>query len=183
MAGRRPLPAAELLVRHARAHRDLRNLALHRVGVPMLMFGAAALLARAQIGFGGRPLSLAWAAWGLACAWFLSRGHLGLGLIASLGSAALVALAQPVAAGGTVPWLAIGLSALLLGALMQRAGHYYEGRRAAFAGDLASLLAPPLFVAAEGIFACGRGRALAAEIERRAGPSVLRDLAHPREPA
>jgi uncharacterized membrane protein YGL010W len=183
MAGRRPLPAAELLVRYARAHRDLRNLALHRIGVPMLAFGTAVLLARAQLGIGGHTLSLAWAAWGLAAAWFLGRGHLGLGVTAGLGSAMLVALAQLAAAGGTARWLGIGLTSLLLGALMLRAGHYYEGRRTARAGDLAGLLGPPLFVAAELLFACGRARALAAEIERRAGPAVLRDLAHPTEPA
>jgi uncharacterized membrane protein YGL010W len=179
MAARLFLPAADLLVPFARAHRDLRNLALHRIGVPVLVFGVAVLLARAQVVIGGHALSLAWAGWALAALWFLSRGHLGLGLAASLGSATLVALAQPLAAGGAAPWLAVGLSGVLVGALMQRAGHYYEGRRPAFVGDLAALLVPPLFVAADALFACGRARALAAEIERRAGPTVLRDLAHP----
>ncbi|MBN8510939.1 MAG: hypothetical protein J0L57_20290, partial [Burkholderiales bacterium] len=61
--------------------------------------------------------------------------------------------------------------------------HYYEGRRPPFGSDFAGLLVPPLFVAAEALFACGRRRALAAEIERRAGPPVLRNLAHPTEPA
>jgi uncharacterized membrane protein YGL010W len=179
MATRLFLPAADLLVPFARAHRDLRNLALHRVGVPVLVFGVAVLLARAQVVLGGRALSLAWVAWALATPWFLTRGHLGLGLVASLGGASLVALAQPLGAGGTAPWLGVGLSAVLAGALLQRAGHYYEGRRPAFVGGLTALLVPPLFVAADALFACGRARALAAEIERRAGPTVLRDLAHP----
>jgi len=36
-----------------------------------------------------------------------------------------------------------------------------------------------MFVTAELLFSLGLARPLASEIERRAGPTVLRDLAHP----
>jgi uncharacterized membrane protein YGL010W len=39
------------------------------------------------------------------------------------------------------------------------------------------LVVAPLFVTAEALFALGWGKSLLAEIERRAGPTMLRDLA------
>jgi uncharacterized membrane protein YGL010W len=179
MSGRLSLPASELLVQYARAHRDPRNLATHRVGVPMLVFGVAVLLARAHLGIGAQLLSVAWCAWALAALWYASRGRLALGLAAASGTALLVAAAHLAARGSSAQWLGFGLSFAGAGALLLRAGHYYEGRRPAAPPDLAGLLVPPLFVAAEALFACGHARELAAEIERRAGPAVLRDLAHP----
>ena len=50
---------------------------------------------------------------------------------------------------------------------------------AAFADDLVGLLVGPMFVTAEALFAMGIARPLLDEVERRAGPTVLRDLAHP----
>lgn len=173
------LPADELLVQYARRHRDRRNIATHMVGIPMIVFGLGVLLARGHVGAGDAAVSLAWLAWGLATLWYVTRGHLLLGLTVSLGQAALFALAHLVAGGGVAPWLGWALGFFLLGWLLQFAGHYYEGRRPAFADDLSGLLVGPMFVAAEALFAAGLARGLAAEVERRAGPTVLRDLAHP----
>jgi uncharacterized membrane protein YGL010W len=58
-------------------------------------------------------------------------------------------------------------------------GHFYEGRKPAFMDDAVGLLVGPMFVVAEFLFSQGWGKALMAEIERRAGPTMLRDLAHP----
>ena len=41
------------------------------------------------------------------------------------------------------------------------------------------LLVGPMFVVGEAMFMLGWGRGLLAEIERRVGPTHLRDLAHP----
>ena len=46
-------------------------------------------------------------------------------------------------------------------------------------GFLVGLLVGPMFVVGEAMFAIGWGRSLLAEIERRAGPTYLRDLAQP----
>lgn len=173
------LSANELMVRYARYHRDQRNIATHMVGVPMIVFGIGVLLSRAPLGHGAPPLTLAWVAWGLATLWYISRGHLALGLAVSLVNAALFALAHLVAAGSVGSSLAWGLGFFGLGWVIQFIGHYYEGKKPAFTDDLVGLLVGPMFVVAEVLFALGLADSLLHEVERRAGPTRLRDLAHP----
>ena len=67
----------------------------------------------------------------------------------------------------------------MVGWVIQFIGHYYEGRKPAFVDDLIGLLVGPMFVTGEGMFALGWGKPLLAEIERRVGPTVLRDLSAP----
>lgn len=179
MASSLCLPANDLMVQYARYHRDPRNIATHMVGVPMIVFGVGVLLARALIGPGDPGLSLAWLAWAAATLWYLSRGHLLLGLAVSLVNALLFALAHLASAGSIAHWLSWGLGFFVAGWIIQFVGHYYEGRKPAFADDLVGLLVGPMFVTAEALFALGLARPLLREIERRAGPAVLRDLAHP----
>jgi len=63
--------------------------------------------------------------------------------------------------------------------VLQFVGHYYEGRKPAFVDDLVGLLVGPMFVTGDALFGAGLCRPLAEEIERRAGPTLIRDLAHP----
>jgi uncharacterized membrane protein YGL010W len=63
--------------------------------------------------------------------------------------------------------------------LIQFVGHYYEGRKPAFADDIVGLLVGPMFVVLEMLAALGLFKGLMADIERHAGPTHLRDLAHP----
>jgi uncharacterized membrane protein YGL010W len=172
-------PASELMVQYARYHRDRRNITTHMVGVPMIVFGVGVLLARAHVGPGDPGLSLAWLAWGLATLWYLSRGHMLLGLAVSGVNAVLFALAHLVSAGSVAQWLSWGLGFFGFGWAVQFIGHYYEGKKPAFADDLVGLLVGPMFVTAETLFALGLAHPLLQEVERRAGPTVLRDLAHP----
>jgi uncharacterized membrane protein YGL010W len=173
------LPANELMVQYARYHRDRRNIATHMVGVPMIVFGIGVLMARAHLGPGDPGLTLAWLVWGLATVWYISRGHLLLGLAVSLANAVLIALAHLVSGGSTAQWLGWGLGFFVVGWIIQFVGHYYEGKKPAFADDLVGLLIGPMFVSAEALFAIGMAQPLRHEVERRAGPTVLRDLAHP----
>src|SRR5690606_25492922 len=53
-------------------------------------------------------------------------------------------------------------------------GHYWEGRKPAFVDDIIGLIIGPLFVVAEAGFAFGLREDLAREIERRAGPPLIR---------
>lgn len=168
-------PAIDLLAQYAAYHRDRRNIATHFVGIPLIVFAIGVLLGRASVG----GINLAWIVWGVATAWYLTRGNLALGIAVSAVNGALMALAIPLAAGTTAGWLGWGIGVFVFGWILQFIGHYYEGRKPAFVDDLVGLLVGPMFVVAEWMFAAGWGRELLAEIERRAGPTHLRDLAAP----
>jgi uncharacterized membrane protein YGL010W len=114
---------------------------------------------------------------GFAALWYLTRGSLVLGVTVCTAIAALLALAQPLAYSSVASMLGWGIGLFVLGWLIQFAGHWYEGKRPAFVDDLAGLLIGPMFVAAEALFMLGWNKPLLAEIERRAGPTTLRDLA------
>jgi uncharacterized membrane protein YGL010W len=58
-------------------------------------------------------------------------------------------------------------------------GHYYEGRKPAFADDVVGLLVGPMFVVMEMLAMLGLFKGLIARIEAQAGPTLIRDLAHP----
>jgi uncharacterized membrane protein YGL010W len=73
-------------------------------------------------------------------------------------------------------WVAWGVGLFVLGWVIQFVGHYYEGRKPAFADDLVGLLVGPMFVVMELLAAAGACRALMARIEAEAGPTHLRDL-------
>jgi uncharacterized membrane protein YGL010W len=81
-----------------------------------------------------------------------------------------------VSRGSVGAWLAWGLGTFIIGWIIQFIGHYYEGRKPAFVDDLVGLLVGPMFVTAEALFALGWNKPLHAEIERRAGPTHLRNL-------
>jgi uncharacterized membrane protein YGL010W len=168
-------PAIDLLAQYAEYHRDRRNIATHFVGIPLIVFAIGVLLARGSVA----GVNLAWIVWAASAAWYLTRGNLVLGLAVSLVNAALMALAIPLAHGSTASWLGWGVGIFVVGWVLQFIGHYYEGRKPAFVDDLVGLLVGPMFVVAEWLFAAGWGRDVLAEIERRAGPTHLRDLAAP----
>ena len=67
----------------------------------------------------------------------------------------------------------------VVGWAIQFVGHYYEGRKPAFADDIRGLLVGPMFVVGEALFTLGWGKPLLAEIDSRAGPTHLRDLHAP----
>jgi uncharacterized membrane protein YGL010W len=168
-------PAIDLLAQYAEYHRDRRNIATHFVGIPLIVFAIGVLLARGSVA----GLNLAWIVWAASTAWYMTRGNLVLGVAVSLVNAALMALAIPLAGGTAASWLGWGLGLFVVGWILQFIGHYYEGRKPAFVDDLVGLLVGPMFVVAEWLFAAGWGREVLAEIERRAGPTHLRDLAAP----
>jgi uncharacterized membrane protein YGL010W len=169
--------ATDLLSQYAEYHRDRRNILSHFIGVPMIVFGVGVLLARPAFALRGLALSPAWLAFGLAAAWYLSRGNFVLGVAVSAVIGTLMLLAHQVAYGSFAAWLVWGLGTFLVGWLIQFVGHWYEGKKPAFVDDLAGLIVAPMFVVAELMFMLGWNRPLLAEIERRAGPTVLRDMA------
>lgn len=169
--------ATDLLSGYAEYHRDQRNIASHFVGVPMIVFAVGVLLARPAFSLGGLVLSPAWIVFALAATWYLSRGNLVLGAAVSADVGALLLAAHRVADGSLATWLGWGVGVFVAGWVIQFVGHWYEGRKPAFVDDLVGLLVGPMFVTAEAMFMLGWNKPLLAEIERRAGPTVLRDIA------
>ena len=170
-------PALDLLSQYAEYHRDRRNIVSHFVGVPMIVFAVGVLLSRPGFVLGGVALTPAWVVFAVVAAWYLSRGNLGLGMAVSAGVGVLLLMAQSVAGGSVASWLAWGVGFFVAGWLIQFVGHWYEGKKPAFVDDIVGLLVGPMFVTAEALFAFGWNRPWLAEIERRAGPTLLRDLA------
>jgi uncharacterized membrane protein YGL010W len=170
-------PAIDLLSQYALYHRDRRNIASHFVGVPMIVFAIGVLLARPSVGLGGLALTPAWVVFALSAAWYLTRGNLTLGAATSAAIGILILAAHQVGDSGVGAWLAWGLGFFAVGWLIQFVGHWYEGKKPAFVDDIIGLLVGPMFIVAEALFAFGWGKPLMAEIERRAGPTQLRDLA------
>jgi len=169
--------APDLLSRYAEFHRDERNIASHFLGVPMVVFALGVLFARPAFMVNGFALSPAWVVFAVAAGWYLTRGSLVLGVAVSAATGALLLAAQQLAYSSVASTLGWGVGLFLLGWAVQLAGHWYEGKRPALADDLASLLTGPLFLTAEALFMLGWNKPLLAEIERRAGPTTLRDLA------
>jgi uncharacterized membrane protein YGL010W len=172
-------PAAALINQYAEYHRDRRNILTHFVGVPMIVFAVAVLLAGGSFVVGGVTLTLAWIVFALSAAWYLSRGHLGIGLATSAVVGLLVWAAHQVGSGSTLSWLAWGVGFFVVGWIIQFIGHYYEGKKPAFADDLVGLLVGPMFVTLELLAPLGLFKDLMAGVERHAGPTFIRDLAHP----
>jgi len=172
-------PATELMVQYAAYHRDRRNIATHFVGIPLIVFAIGIFTARAQFDIAQVHFTAAWVVWGVTAAWYLTRGNLLLGLATAAVNGLLIWGAHPLAVGSTGAWLACGFVTFITGWVLQFIGHYYEGRKPAFVDDLVGLLVGPMFIVGEALFAAGLCRPLAQEIERRTGPTLLRDLAHP----
>ena len=169
--------ATELLAQYAEYHRDRRNIVSHFIGVPMIVFGVLVLLARPVVPVYGLALTPAWIAFALAALWYVSRGDFVLGVTTSIVVAVLLKLGEQVAGGSVQAWLIWGGGFFFVGWVIQFIGHWYEGRKPAFVDDVIGLIVAPMFVTAEAMFMLGWNKPLLAEIERRAGPTHLRDIA------
>jgi uncharacterized membrane protein YGL010W len=156
----------ERLASYAEYHRDKRNIATHFVGIPMILVGTQATLARVGIG----PLNAAVAATGLATRYYRA-------LDPTFGNAMGVVLGATCAIGSSIAALPFPAFAGVAGGLfvggwaLQFLGHYFEGKKPAFLDDIKGLLDGPLFLLAEVAFAFGLAPELREEVERRAGPT------------
>ncbi len=156
------------LVQYAAYHRDGRNIATHLVGIPMIVCAVAALLSRVTVPWGDSswPVSvlflLGFGAFYLALDW-------GLGVVMGLLLLGVYHVGVWAAAQSTPLWLALGAGGFVVGWVIQFTGHWFEGRKPAFADDLASLAVGPLFVVAEVMFWLGLMPRLRAKIEAQFG--------------
>jgi len=171
-------PALTLLTQYATYHRDRRNIQTHLVGVPMIVFAIGVLLSHPVVPVAGMSLTPAWLVFLLSAAWYLTRGEFGLQVVVVAVMALLIGSAQ-VLGQSSPSWVAWGVGLFALGWVIQFVGHYYEGRKPAFADDLVGLLVGPMFVVLELLALAGFFKGLVGEVEGRAGPTRVRDLAHP----
>jgi len=155
---------ADRLASYAAHHRDKRNLAAHFLGVPMMLVGAQAALARIGIG----PANAAVGATSLATRYYRAidpayGNAMGavLGATCAAGTA-IAALPLPLWAGATAGLLGGG-------AALQVLGHYLEGTKPAVLSDARSVLDGPLFLVANVAFKLGFSKELRAEVEQRIG--------------
>ena len=171
-------PALTLLTQYATYHRDRRNIQTHLVGVPMIVFAIGVLLSHPAVPVAGMSLTPAWLVFLLSAAWYLTRGEFALQVVVVAVMALLIGSAQ-VLGQSSPSWVAWGVGLFALGWVIQFVGHYYEGRKPAFVDDLVGLFVAPMFVLLELLAPAGFFKGLMAEVERLAGPTLLRDLAHP----
>lgn len=154
------------LASYAEYHRDKRNIATHFVGIPMILVGTQAALAKVGIG----PVNAAVGATGLLTRYYRQ-------LDPTYGAAMGAVLGATCAAGTAIAMLPLPLWAATAGGLfvggwaLQFVGHFFEGKKPAFMDDLRGLLDGPLFLVAEAAFAVGLSPELREEVERRAGPT------------
>lgn len=154
------------LASYAEYHRDKRNIATHFVGIPMILVGTQATLAKIGIG----PINAAVGATGLATRYYRA-------LDPTYGAAMGMVLGATCAAGTAIAampfplWAGAAAGLFVGGWALQFLGHYFEGKKPAFLDDVKGLLDGPLFLVAEVAFALGLSPELRAEVERRAGPS------------
>ena len=167
-------PATALMVQYAHYHRDRRNIATHLVGVPLIFMAIGIMLTQPLWTLGNLWLTPAWLAWGLTSLWYLTRGHLLLGLATTVVNGLLMVLAHllaPMAAPwGLAAWQ-LGLALFVVGWIIQFVGHYWEGRKPAFVDDIVGLLVGPMFVVGEVLMAVGLLGQMRMAIDRQAGPS------------
>jgi uncharacterized membrane protein YGL010W len=174
-------PLIKQLSNYASYHRDQRNIATHFIGVPMIVLSVISFLSRPGFDVGGLTVTPMWLA-GVAVAAFYLRLDLryGLTMSALLGLGAVVATS--IAAQTTAVWLAVSAGLFIVGWVIQFVGHYFEGKKPAFADDLIGLIIGPLFVTAELGFIVGLRAEVKAEIEKISGPTWVRPLGTPAQP-
>ena len=155
------------LAKYAAYHRDRRNIALHLVGIPLIVASVDVLLSRATFAVGSLSITPAILLSLIVGLYYLRLDlHLGLAMALLLAGGAWLGKAV-----GTLPHpIGIGVGLFVIGWIIQFVGHAYEGRKPAFVDDLVGLLIGPLFVVAEIGFLLGLRRDLEQAIEERAGP-------------
>jgi uncharacterized membrane protein YGL010W len=167
------------LAAYAAYHRDRRNIALHLIGIPLILASIEILVSRPVFALGGiglTPAILISAVVGL----FYLRLDLRLGIVMALVLAGCAWGGRAVAALPTATWLGMGIGLFVVGWIIQLIGHVQEGRKPAFLDDVMGLLIGPLFVVAEVGFMAGLRRDLDAAIDARVGPKKKgRDFSRP----
>lgn len=170
MSSNNPLPLA--LMQYAAHHRDQRNITLHTICVPLVIFSITLLLSL---------LSSKWELWGLtACLVFLVGitvfyTHIAgmLGVMTSSMIVGLYLLSQILG-----QWIGVTTSLVLLfsGYMLHRLGHWYEGNYKLLSLRFSYFSAAPLFATLHLMKHTGIFKNLRSAVDAYAGPVYLRDM-------
>jgi uncharacterized membrane protein YGL010W len=152
---------------YAAYHQDWRNKATHFVGVPMIVFGLFIALGWARLELGGVTLTAALLLAALVLVWYFML-DVPLALAMLVVNAALLYLADLIAAQPIGTGLAWFVVFFVGGWIIQLIGHAWEGRKPALADNLFQIFVAPIFLAAEAFFALGYKPALHAAVQKRA---------------
>lgn len=164
----------DFLIRYAVVHRDERNIAMHMAGVPLTVLAVGLLLAQPSWVVWGQSVTPAWAVASVAFILYTyAAGRLGFVTGLFILMAFAFARGMTHLSLSTVNW---GIALLVTGWLLQRLGHWYEGRQLGWQEILRGLVAAPLFVTSRIGADLGWFKAENADIEARVGPSYLRDV-------
>ena len=152
---------------YAAYHQDARNKATHFVGVPLIMLALFVPLSWVRLDVGGFTVTGAMLfAGSVLVYYFILDVALALGMLVVI--AALLWLAEAIAALGAGPGWA-GFAALFVGGwILQLVGHVFEGRKPALVDNLFQVFVAPIFLCAEVFFALGYKRHLHAAAQQRA---------------
>lgn len=161
------------LSQYAAYHRDVRNIASHFIGIPLIVIAVAVLLSRPGWPVGGFWLSPALLV-SLASVVFYLRLDRAFGVLMAVLLGLCLWAGASLAQQSTLIWLGTGGGLFVTGWIIQFIGHYWEGRKPAFVDDVTGLIIGPLFVVAELGFLLGFRKTLQRSIEERAGPSGRR---------
>lgn len=161
------------LAQYADYHRDRRNIATHFIGIPMIVVAVVMLLSRPAFSLYGLALTPALLVVVAAGIFYLAL-DLRFGIAMAVLNALFVWIGSVVAQQSTGAWLATGIGLFVVGWIIQFVGHYWEGRKPAFVDDLTGLIIGPLFVVAEAAFMLGLRDDIRREVEKRAGPTLVR---------
>jgi uncharacterized membrane protein YGL010W len=161
------------LSKYATYHRDKRNIFTHFFGVPMIVFAVMVLTARPVFQVADYAITPLHILLVLSCLYYL-RLELRMGVVMSASFVAMAYGALMTSSMSTLSWAVFGISTFIVGWVIQFVGHFYEGKKPAFLDDIAGLIVGPLFVTVELLFLLGLRRDLEEQIERVAGPTLIR---------
>lgn len=166
----------EQLIQYAEYHRDKRNIMTHFVGIPLIVLAVAILLSRPVVSVMGLSLTPALVVVIIASIYYLKLDR-PLGIAMAVFLALCLWIATLVAAQSTSTWLTGGIGLFVVGWIIQFIGHIYERRKPAFFDDVIGLAIGPLFVTAELAFLLGMRAELQQQVEKVAGPTVIKGQA------
>lgn len=152
---------------YAAYHQDARNKFSHFIGVPAIVLGVMVALAWLRIDVSGTQVSAAMAITALLLAYYL-RLDVPLGLAMTAVFAALLYVAELVAALPINEGAGWFLALFAGGWVIQLIGHVYEGRKPALVDNLFQIFVAPIFLCAEVFFALGYKPALHEAVQKRA---------------
>ena len=163
------------LAKYASYHRDLRNVITHFIGIPVIVLSVFVLLAKPSFDFIGISLTPALVVFVLSTLYYIKLS-VGYGFVMFLAHGVLLYAGLQFGQLPLVEWALWGVGLFFGGWVVQFIGHYFEGRKPAFADDLIGLVIGPLFVVAEAGFMVGLGKGVQKEVERVTGPLVIKKV-------